>query len=95
MRQAELVLRRSTHRGDHFVWLDDHTLLIIAVADHAGLRAMVERLAQVLERASLSVRISSALSPVDGSSPDRLLETARTRFFEHAWAGHATMSALR
>lgn len=79
MRRAEAVLRRHTHRGDQFVWLDDSALAILAVTDQAGLQAMTERLRGVLSATQLDVDLITALFPVDGESPARLLEAAMRR----------------
>ena len=79
LHQAYTVLRRSTHRGDQFVWVDDRTFAIIAVTDQAGLSAMVNRLSDVLNQAQLEVTFGMALSPPDGTSPEQLLEVARSR----------------
>ena len=77
MRQAERPLRRNTHRGDQFVWLDDQTLAIAAVTDRAGLEAMVGRLRGLLQQVHLDVRLSSAVFPQDGTTPGQLLGVCR------------------
>lgn len=77
MRQAESVLRQNTHRGDRFIWLDEMTLAIVAVTDDAGRQAMEGRLQGLLKAAKLGVHLTSALSPLDGETPERLLEVAR------------------
>ena len=79
MHQAEAVLRRNTHRGDQFVWVDDATLVIMAVTDHVGLEAMARRLRGLMEQAKLDVQLSSAHAPTDGDRPAQLLEAARHR----------------
>lgn len=83
MRRAEVVLRRHTHRGDQFVWLDDSAALaILAVTDQVGLQAMRERLRGLLSPAQVGVDLITALFPVDGDSPERLLEAAMRRIPE-------------
>jgi len=79
MQQAELSLRKHTHRGDQFVRLDAQTLVIVAVTDQMGLAAMVRRLRQVLDGAQLPIQLGSAVWPVDSDTPERLLELARRR----------------
>ena len=74
---AEAVLRRHTHRGDQFVWLDELTVAIMAVTDQPGLAAMSARLAGVLRHAELHVGLAGALYPIDGTTPEHLLEAAR------------------
>ena len=91
---AEATLRRHTHRGDQFVWLDDLTLVIVAVANSAGLEAMSERLRGVVGQAGLNVHLVSAVFPVDGETPERLLEAAARRSPEPSHMGlHATVDS--
>lgn len=77
VRRAETVLRRNTHRGDQFLWLDDRALAIVAVADQAGLESMAARLRRVLADAQVAVQLLSVRFPADGDSPQRLFEAAR------------------
>jgi hypothetical protein len=77
MRRAESVLRHNTHRRDRFVWLDEMTLAIVAIADYAGRQAMEKRLQGLLNTAVPDVCLTSALFPLDGDTPERLLEAAR------------------
>ena len=79
LRRAEELLRRSTHSGDRFVTLDEQTLLIIAVTDESGMTAMLDRLRAVLAAERLDVRLSAAMSPRDGVTPEALLEAVRRR----------------
>ncbi|MBI3083301.1 MAG: HAMP domain-containing histidine kinase [Candidatus Omnitrophica bacterium] len=96
IRQAELMLRRHTHRGDQFVWLDDLTFVIVAVTNQAGLEAMGLRLREVLRSNQLNVHLASAVFPLDGETPERLLEVARSRLIEpHRAGGHATIDPSR
>ena len=92
IRRTELMLRRHTHRGDQFVWLDDLTFVIVAVTNHAGLEAMSRRLREILRSSQLNVHLASAVFPLDGETPERLLEVARSRSIEpHRLSGHATI----
>ena len=79
--RVERTLRQNTHEDDRFMWLDDLTLGIVAVADRSGLDAMTGRLRGVLDRAQLAdqVYVTSALFPDDATTPQGLLEAARTR----------------
>ncbi len=77
MRHAETVLRRQTHHGDQFVWLDELAFVIVAVADQAGMDAMGGRLQAILREAQLYVHLASAVYPIDGKTPQQLLQGAR------------------
>ena len=79
MRRAEALFRRYTHRGDRFVWVDDLTLVIVAVTNQAGMDAMSGRLRDLLLKEQLYVHLASAVFPLDGKTPERLLEAARSR----------------
>ena len=79
MQAAEALLSRHTHRGDQFVWVDDHTLVIIAVTDRAGVEAMCRRLRQVLQEARARVTLTVASYPLDGEEPAMLLDAAKRR----------------
>ena len=79
MRRAETLFRRHTHRGDRFVWVDDLTLVIVAVTDQTGMDAMSGRLRDLLLKEQLYVHLASAIFPLDGEIPERLLEAARSR----------------
>lgn len=79
LRRAEPVLRRSTHRGDQFVWVDAHTLVIVAVTDPPGLQALMTRLRGIVQAESSSVCLRSALAPHDGHTADALLASARAQ----------------
>lgn len=79
MQRAETLLRRNTHRGDHFIRLDETTLVIVAVTDRIGLDAMAGRLRGVLHRAHLNVTLASVAFPADGDQPEQLLAAARAR----------------
>ena len=79
MQRTETLLRQNTHRGDHFIRLDETTLVIVAVTDRVGLDAMAERLRGVLSRAQLHVALASAAYPADGDESGRLLAAARDR----------------
>jgi len=93
LQQAELLLRKHTHRGDQFVRVDAHTLAIIAVTDRMGLSAMTARLRHVLNEATLPIQLGSALWPADGDRAERLLETARRRVGSSADAAHPAGAA--
>lgn len=80
MREAELVLRRNTHRGDHFVSPEPGVLAIVAVTDSTGLALMVERLKTVAAKDSLPIHFASAVYPNDGKEPKVLIERANERF---------------
>jgi hypothetical protein len=86
MREAEVILRRSTHQGDRFVWFDRQTLGVFAVATRMGLDAMTQRLADVLRRAGLDLAVGSALFPEDGEQLDRIIDAAVRRSREAALA---------
>ncbi len=77
VQRTETLLRSHTHRGDRFVRVDGHTLIIIAVTNQPGLLAMMERLQWVLHREQLPVRLGSACFPEDGRTPEELLSSAR------------------
>lgn len=77
--EAEAMLSRHTHRGDQFVWLDDVTLVIIAITDREGASAMSHRLRQVIQDARLRVTLTEACYPVDGEEPGDVLAAAKRR----------------
>ncbi len=77
VRQAEAILRRNTHRGDRFIWIDASTVAIVAVTDGPGLHAMASRLQLVLDEARLPVVMTSARCPADGETIERLVDAAR------------------
>ena len=79
LRRAEGLLRNSTHRGDRFVQVDERALVIFAVADRAGLEAMLSRLERVLDHAGVAVSCGLSVFPEDGRAVDVLLEAARAR----------------
>ena len=79
LRRAEPVLRRSTHRGDQFVWVDAHTLVIVAVTDPPGLQALMTRLRSIVNEERVPVCLRGVLAPHDGQTADALLASARTR----------------
>lgn len=91
VRRAEVELRRNTHRGDRFVWFDERTLVILAVTDQPGLRAMVARLQAVVHRSGLPIALAGALFPLDGDTPERLLRVARQSGRPSQEPHHATM----
>ncbi|MBI4598506.1 MAG: HAMP domain-containing histidine kinase [Candidatus Omnitrophica bacterium] len=77
MRQAEAVIKQRTHRGDWFITFDDGTFAVVAVADPAGCRAMLQRLRGVARQAGAAVRLAGAVFPDDGRTPQALLLAAR------------------
>jgi signal transduction histidine kinase len=79
MERVEAVLRRHTARRDQFLWADDLTLVIVAVTNQEGLDAMSRRLCGVLSHEQLEVPLTTAVFPVDGDTPERLLALARSR----------------
>lgn len=92
LRRAELALRRNTHRGDRFVRVDERTLVILAVADQAGLAAMAGRLRGVVQRTEPDVALATALYPLDGDTAEQLVACARRRASEpQPQEPHATM----
>ncbi len=94
MAQAHTLLRRHTHRGDQFVWMNPHMFAIIAITDRAGLDAMLNRLSGIVVEAHLSVGIGDACFPSDGTSPEQLLAAAKRRFMErHAQIGQNRIEA--
>ena len=93
MDDAAAVLRKNTHRNDTFVRLDERTLAILAVTDRPGLSAMVQRLQKILADAALHLRIGTALSPYEGTSPEQLLAHARQSLSGSATGAYATMPA--
>ena len=93
MDDAAAALRKNTHRNDTFVRLDERTLVILAVTDRPGLSAMIQRLQRVLTDATLRVRIGTALSPYEGTSPEQLLTRARQGLSGVATGAYATMLA--
>jgi signal transduction histidine kinase len=82
MQRVEAVLRRHTARRDQFLWADDLTLVIVAVTNQEGLEAMSRRLRGVLSQEQLDARLVTTFFPKDGDTPERLLETARTRVLD-------------
>jgi len=81
MERVEAVLRRHTARRDQFLWADDLTLVIVAVTNQEGLDAMSRRLRGVLSHEQLEVPLTTAVFPVDGDTPERLLALARSHPF--------------
>lgn len=82
MRRVEATLRRHTARRDQFIWLDEVTLVILAVTNQAGVEAMSQRLRGVLRRDHPEAHLATAVFPLDGETPGRLLEVARSRLPE-------------
>jgi len=93
MDDAATALRKNTHRNDTFVRLDERTLAILAVTDRPGLSAMIQRLQGVLADTTLRVRIGTALSPYEGTSPEQLLARARQDLSSAATEASTTMPA--
>ncbi len=95
MRQAEIELRRNTHRGDRFVWFDERTLVILAVTDRPGLIAMANRLKAVVDRAGLSVALRWAVYPAEGKTPEELMGAATRPSTSGASHGPAPVTMAR
>jgi len=93
MDDVAATLRKHTHHNDAFVRLDERTLAILAVTDHPGLSAMIQRLQKVLANASARVHIGAALYPFAGTAHGQLLAYARQSLGDVATGAYATMPA--
>lgn len=93
MDDVAATLRKHTHRNDAFVRLDERTLAILAVTDHPGLSAMIQRLQKVLTDASARVHIGAALYPFAGTTHGQLFAHARQSLGDVATGAYATMPA--
>ncbi|MBI3996080.1 MAG: hypothetical protein HY352_00320 [Candidatus Omnitrophica bacterium] len=79
LHQAQTVMRRSTHKGDRFVWIDDDAFVIVAATDQLGLQALMKRLTGIMEAQHLQICMRAALMSPEGQTPEQLLASVRAR----------------
>ena len=79
LHQAQTVMRRSTHKGDRFVWIDEDAFVIVAATDQLGLQALMKRLTGIMEAQHLQICMRAALMSREDETPEQLLASVRAR----------------
>jgi two-component sensor histidine kinase len=72
-------IKRQVQQGDIVLALDARTVVVLAVADADGVRAMAKRLSQRGAAAAERFQCGWAVMPTDGSQAQELLARARSR----------------